>query len=372
MGKDTRNRILIVLPCLCNNGLNSIVRRILEERKEYRFSVAAEVTPTAPELPEDVTIHPLPPQEDVIRYFGGIRRTVRKGSYDGVYIHANSALMFVEALAARMGGCRRIIAHCHSSSSLRKPIHYLVKPFFNLLTDTKIGCSKVASRWVYIGSGIHTIPNGIDEEKYRFDPGIREEVREELAVGSDETLVGAFGRLAPEKNPEFLMEIFAGIAGMDPSAMLLLVCDENEEKEACALGEAPGVSDRIIFLRPTKDIHRYYHALDVMLMPSLFEGLSLIALESQANGLPLVLSDHLTEETYATDYAVPVSLKEPAETWGKRAIEAIGKLPRGEAQTTIFTERGLTEKQMLEEIGQVLASALGEAPSGCRNRERRL
>ena len=82
-----------------------------------------------------------------------------------------------------------------------------------------------------------------------------------------------------------------------------------------------GISSKVFFLENRKDIERIYQGMDVFVLPSLFEGLGIVAIEAQASGLPVIASTGVAEEANITDNIRNIDLNEPIDVW----VEAICK-----------------------------------------------
>lgn len=74
------------------------------------------------------------------------------------------------------------------------------------------------------------------------------------------------------------------------------------------------LADRIIFSGARADVNKLYSAMDVFCLPSFYEGLPVVALEAQANGLPCLFSDKMTKEVILTPEARQLSI-ENVEVW---------------------------------------------------------
>lgn len=88
------------------------------------------------------------------------------------------------------------------------------------------------------------------------------------------------------------------------------------------------IRNNVLFFGNCKDVQRLYHAMDVLVMPSRYEGLPVVGVEAQANNLPCVLSDRMTKETKYTDNVEFISIDEPSFEWAKRIIQWKGKQRR--------------------------------------------
>lgn len=123
------------------------------------------------------------------------------------------------------------------------------------------------------------VGNGVDLERFRFDPVGREAVRAELGVGPGELLVGGVGRRVAEKG---LHELGAAARALAGRARFVWVGPEDGESVSPAGLEA---------VAARSDMPALYSALDVFVLASYREGFSRSAMEAAACGRPMVLSD---------------------------------------------------------------------------------
>ena len=352
-------KILVITPKITNNGITAVINSILENNDDYDFTLAGEFFDNAPEIPAYVNTLKLPPQEKPSAYYRAIKKAAREGGYDAAYIHGNNALMFLETLAVKAGGISKVIAHCHNSSAVHKAAHHILKPIFNSLVSCKIACSEVSAKWAYNGKDVIIIPNGIDAGQVSFDAKRRAEIRMKLGLSDDCIMIGNFGRPSVQKNQTFILDILKEVLKIGADVRLIMFGRRGDYPTLDEMIKGSGIENKVIMLLPEEYSLEWYNALDAMLMPSIFEGLSLCAIEAQANGLPLIISDHLSPETYATKYSVKESLGSSAAKWAETMLNAIDTLPRGEDMRGEIREAGLTEEIMLSEISKVIYECVG-------------
>ena len=171
----------------------------------------------------------------------------------------------------------------------------------------RFACSKAAGNFLY-RTGLKKksyflMPNAIDTKRYCFNRSVREKVRQELGL-ADAFIIGHIGRFVPQKNHLFLMQTFKKIAEKIPSARLLLIGDGPKRTEIMQLAEELHLEERILFLGQRNDIPDLIQAMDLFLLPSIYEGLPVSCLEVQAAGLPCIASDAVSSETaYEEDFS---------------------------------------------------------------------
>ena len=133
------------------------------------------------------------------------------------------------------------------------------------------------------------ILNAVDENEIRGHPGCSE-VRRHCNVKSSGLLIGAFGRLSPEKGQENLLIAF-GKLKKNPATSLILVGDGLDRNKLENLAVELGISSRVFFHGHQKFMRDYYDAIDLLVLPSLSEGLPNVVLEAMALGKPVLSTD---------------------------------------------------------------------------------
>lgn len=240
------------------------------------------------------------------------------------------------------------IAHSHNTSNghgAKALVKDILQRGIRNSADWLFACSDDAGRWLF-GRDVtrrgnyRMIPNGIDTQRFAYDGAVREKLRRELGYGDGDIVLGHVGRMTEQKNHGYLIDRFAEYARRNPHARLLLVGDgETREavRESC---RRQGIEDRVYFAGSRPDPERYLQAMDVFVLPSLWEGLAICAIEAQASGLPCILADTVPREAVLTDSVRQVPLQNP-EQW-LLAMDAYagkprqGLLPRDEEKLAVY------------------------------------
>ncbi len=132
---------------------------------------------------------------------------------------------------------------------------------------------------------VMTIYNGIDLAP--FQQAADTAVRREFGIPDDAPLLGVVGRLHPQKGHTHLLAAFPAIRQAHPAARLLVVGDGALLMPFMALVEAMGMADSVILTGTRADVPEILAALDLFVLPSLWEGLPIVLLEAMAAGLPV-------------------------------------------------------------------------------------
>ena len=246
-----------------------------------------------------------------------------------VHLNAFQGLSLLYLPVARLAGVPVRIAHSHNTALRRSPLrplklllHRLGSACFSGSATELWACSQAAAAFMFparllSGRGFRFIPNGIDRERFRFRPRLREEQRRALGFTGCFVL-GSVGRLCDQKNQTFLLDVMKPLSALVPESRLLLVGEGEARSALEEKAEALGIRDSVLFYGVTEHVEALFWAMDVFVFPSRFEGLGIVAVEAQAAGLPTLCSEHVPEEALTGHLAERVPLTEGPEGWAAR------------------------------------------------------
>ena len=259
-----------------------------------------------------------PPKTDALKAL----LTAHKGEWQALHIHAPHFAGFIVP-AARKAGIPKICVHCHSTEYSLKgngKRNQLLSQYAKNFVKDKFACSQKAGNFWYGNKPFRVINNAIDCADYSFNSDMRERVRQQMAL-QDKPVIGHIGRTdIPQKNHLFLLSVFAEIVKKRTHAELLLMGAEPTE-ELTAFCEKNGIADNVRFLGLRKDIKELLQACDVFLFPSTREGLPVSVIEAQAAGLPVLMSDTVTDECIVTDLVHTKSLNDSPSDWAEVCLQ---------------------------------------------------
>lgn len=217
-------------------------------------------------------------------------------SYDIVHIHAMSALRYRVAMAAKKSGVKTVIYHAHTSSCEKHGyLHALLKKQLNKWCDYRFACSDSAGKFMYSGD-YRLVHNAIDLERFKYNEIERNKLRDQYGI-KNKPIIGHIGRLSALKNQKFLLQVLLQIKKKHKNVVLFLIGEGAEKENLMQMAEDNGLTGSVIFAGNVgTEVNRYYSMFDCLAFPSQFEGLSMVTIEAQANGLPCVVSDKLSPE----------------------------------------------------------------------------
>ena len=294
------------------------------------------------------------PLRGFVRFFR-VKKICKENNVKVLHFNYGSPIGFLTMLAAKLGGVKWITFHSHNGGvtnqgMLGTIVGKMCRPFLNLVVDDYWACSSLAAGFSFPkkiskNNKYKFIPNGIVLDKFKYSSSIREQVRKELSL-EDKYVVGHAGRFNLQKNHEFLIDIFARIHEKQSNAVLLLFGIGDLQDKIKEKVSSLGLSDCVRFCGASNEMNRMYQAMDVFLMPSLFEGLPVTGVEAQAAGLPIVFSDTITKEVAVSPNVEYISLKESANKWAEITLEYADK-PRKDYCTEL-AEKGFDKDDMVK------------------------
>ena len=238
-----------------------------------------------------VEVHVLARNGNPPRYVLALARLIRRGRYNVVHAHGNSATLAAEMLAAFLGGARARIAHSHNTACRFMALNRLLGPLFQSLTTARMACGQEAGRWLFGRRPFEVVPVASDPREYRFDAARREAARAAMGIGADDILIGCVAIFAPAKNHAFLLDAFDRARRANPRLKLTLIGDGPLRPQ---IERAAG--EGVIFTGSVPDVPDRMQALDALVLPSLHEGFPNVLVEAQMAGLPALVSDSVTRD----------------------------------------------------------------------------
>ena len=248
--------------------------------------------------------------------------------YKIIHAHNNAFSMYV-LRAAKRAGIPVCIAHSHTAHvpfDIKRTVFYnYCSMKISRYTDYSFACSLDSGNWLF-GKSItenerfHVMHNGIDCDKFSFSTSTRQEARKQLNI-QDQLLIGHIGSFIQYKNHPFLLRIFNALLQSHPNAILMLVGDGQLRKVIEQQALNMNLYNKVKFLGVRSDVAQLMQAMDLLLFPSLFEGLGIVLIEAQAAGLPCLASDRVPKEAKVTDLLEHMPLEESPEHWSQKAFQ---------------------------------------------------
>lgn len=254
-----------------------------------------------------------------------------KGVYDVIVLNTNSLEYVFPLVLGKIFGIPVRVIHSHNSGFenkqglARRLLVGMNKKLLAWSANLRFACSQFAGQWMFKDNPYYVIYNAIDIHKYDADLLVREETRNALGLHTELTLLHV-GRFSYQKNHSFLLDIFKEVHRIQPDSVLLLVGDTTEESEFLTEVKrkikAYGLENVVRLLGRRDDVNKIMQAADVLVMPSFFEGLTVVGIEAQASDLPLLLSDTVTKELGLLPSTQFISLEAGPTAWAEAIVNS--------------------------------------------------
>ncbi|MCL2219613.1 MAG: glycosyltransferase [Chitinispirillia bacterium] len=278
-------------------------------------------------------------KKNPVGYVRTLMKIIKREKTDILHYNMLSAANILPLIIAKLAGCQRIAAHSHNTGTVglhKYILHYINRILIPLFATHFFICSDQAGRFMFGRRNRSVlIRNAVDVKKFSYDPNARKKIRAELKIDGDTPLIGHVGRFAEAKNHPFLIEIFSRIAQKHKTAKMLLVGVGHMETEIRRLADKYGLADRVVFYGISPRIQDLYSAMDVFVLPSFFEGLSMVGTEAQSSGLFVIASDTISKQMDIVGQVKWRSLKDSPEIWAETALECAAMRKTGDMSQAI-------------------------------------
>lgn len=328
-------RVLQIIGIVCGGGVEAVImnyyRHIDRSKIQFDFVVDGYEKTILDDEIESLggkVYHIEPYKKNIFRYMSQIYYIVHDNHYDIVHSNMNTLSVF-SLFPAWLAGAHQRILHNHStavrSEGIRSVIKMILRPFAPLFANRYAACSRLAGNWMYgkkmMSSGrVTIINNAIDLNDYAFSSAKRQQYRKEFDIAEDVLVIGHVGRFMYQKNHAFLIDIFREIVKQQSNSLLMLIGDGELRPDIEAKVQNYHLADKVRFLGLRKDVKNIYNSMDVFVLPSWYEGLPVVAVEAQANGLPCIFSTQVTEESRLTKTAEYLNFEAGPVFWAQNIL----------------------------------------------------
>ena len=272
-------------------------------------------------------------REALIKSHSELLRFLREHpEFAGIHVNANYPYAYPLKVAKEAGVPLRIL-HSHNSGSGAQfgpqpsGIKTLIKTYRDHVVQKQINttpthyfaCSQQAADYMFPGKSYTWVKNGIDTRKFAFRADIRQRMRAELGIGED-------------------------------TKLMLIGIGELEQQMRRKVEEL-GIADKIMFLGARTDMPDLYQAMDLFLLPSLFEGFGIVYAEAQCAGLPCLASkDAVPPVAKITDLLEFVSLQKSARQWAEECQRLLADRKKRQDYSTVVRDNGFDIRDVASEL----------------------
>ena len=189
--------------------------------------------------------------------------------YRIVHVHLD-CMSAIPLKYAKKNGVPVRIAHAHNSNEVKNykfPLKLYFKRFIPKYATWFYACGEEAGKWIYGGRDFSVLNNAIDSRSFVFNESTRQMVRQTFKIEQNTLLVGHVGRISPQKNHTFLIDVFSELVKIHPDSKLLLVGQGDLEQTIRDKVNSLGLSERVIFAGIRSDVNVLMQAMDVFIFP---------------------------------------------------------------------------------------------------------
>lgn len=260
--------------------------------------------------------------QNYVKYFRFMKKFFEEyPEYKVIHSHIDS-MSFFPLFTAQKSNVPVRVGHSHSSKldrDLKFPIKFIALKLMPFVANNYFACGELAGKFMYPNREFTVLHNAIDLEKFEFNDRIRNQVRKKLGL-EHMFIVGHVGRYCYIKNQIFLLDVFSQILKKKENSVLVLVGKGEDENKIREKAKKLGIFEKVLLLIDRADVNEIYQIFDIFIMPSLFEGVPVVGIEAQANGLSCIFSDHISNEILLTSNSSLMPLNASVDDWANRVL----------------------------------------------------
>ena len=244
------------------------------------------------------------------------------------YQQVYSMAVLPPAIMAKLRGYK-VILHAHNNGLQKNGkidilTHKIGKFIARLFRFTYFTNSQLSTDFMF-GKGVKAelVYNAIDTQAFSFNSAVRDRIRTEFDC-KDKTVVGFVGRLCMQKNPVFMLRVYAEFYKLCANSELWIVGDGELKCQMEEVIKNLQIESSVKWFGRRNDVNQLMQGMDLLLLPSLFEGLGIVLIEAQSVGLPSVSSaEVIPNEAVVTNYIKLLPLTESPSFWARKSLELL-------------------------------------------------
>lgn len=291
------------------------------------------------------------------RFINNIVNFLKEENYDAVHIHRTNIADLDYLWMAKKAGIKKRILHSHSTGYINmKKLNFFARNFerynrnhLSEVANINLACSYKAGDWMFGDLDYTFIPNGIELKKFEFSEDFRKELREKYGFNDNNYVIGHVATFLDFKNHEFVIELFEKYYKQNKNAVLFLVGDGKLKSGIERLVNEKNLQKNVVFAGLLKNVNELYSMFDCFILPSKFEGLPIVGIEAQANGLPCLFSEKITSELKINDNVEFLNIID-SDVWASR-LDEIKKM-RIYSQEKLLT-KGYDISQTVNKLSEI-------------------
>lgn len=237
--------------------------------------------------------------------------------YKIIHCHMSS-IGFINFIVAKINKIKVRIAHSHNSSTektIKGKIKRLMMLPYKYVSTINYACSSESGKYLFGKKKFEFIPNAVDTDKFKFSKYNRIQIRKKFDIDDATVVIGHIGRFNIQKNHEFIIDMFKKYNFIHPNSKLMLIGNGELYNKIKAKVKEMNLEKNVIFTGVVNETWKYYSAFDIFILPSFFEGLPVVGVEAQCNGIKCLFANNITKEIQVTNLISYLNLD--IDTWVK-------------------------------------------------------
>ena len=364
---STPIRLAISLNKCDSGGQKSLVFAYLRSFDPKRIKFDLIVDSDSNSIPYDDVkdlggkLHVIPPYQNIVAHLKALKKIFRENKYDVLYAVNNTMNLFPLYMAYKAGIKVRVSESLTMASPLERKktmMKNVLKRFSHCFCNYMMANGKDCGIYqfgekAYNQGKVEIYLTPVNAKENTFDSELREKTRSEFGW-NEKVIYGFIARFELQKNPLFLLDILNEIALKQENSHFVIIGAGAMEQQMLDKIKNLKLGERISWLGRREDIKQFYMAFDAFLLPSLYEGLPVVGIESQAAGLPVFFSENVTREAGIAELGHFISLDKPANEWADIIIRETQKsMPQRRGREEDLRKAGfdaVTEAERLTEF----------------------
>ncbi len=328
-------RVAIIMGKMDSGGKKNLVmeyyRHIDREKVQFDFicDSDSQAIPDKEIASLGGRVYRIRPYQRILGNMSDIYKLCKQNKYPVMHAY-NSTMNFFPMFIAKVSGIPVRISESLSMAhegDWKTILKKVLRPMSKWFANYYMSCGDDCGRWqfgdkLFNAGKVDVFKTVINTEFNAFNPTLREKTRKEFGW-EDKIVIGHIGRFTPQKNSVHLIEIFAAVAKKEPKAVMCLIGDGELKSNMMAKIKELGIEKQVNYLGRREDIQQFYNAMDVFLLPSLYEGLPVVGLEAESCGLPMFFSTEVAREANACDLGHFIDLNETEDKWADEILKAV-------------------------------------------------
>lgn len=293
-------------------------------------------------------------KKKLLKYIIKLKKIMKVEKYDVIHVCGSSSLMLIELLIAQKNKVPKRIVHCHNTLNQHGKIDKILRPFFYKTYTTAIACGYDSGKFLFKNNKFDVFYNGRDLKKFKFSKEVRNEFRKKYKW-DDNIVIGHVGGFNEQKNQIYALNIFEELIKKNDKYRLCLV--GNGEKFDFIKNEIKNrkLNDKIVLTGKINNVDELINAFDVMILPSKYEGLPMVLVEWEANGLFSIVSNKVTTEANINNSVINLGIEnESQKLWINEIKNAdfgtASREKRSRENVNILRNKGFDIKECSEKL----------------------